>query len=78
MRCSTASARCCASVDLADTLQRVHELYAPLAEDRRIAFALVIENPPPVQADAHLLIEAVSNLVANAIRFTPEGGSIKL
>jgi signal transduction histidine kinase len=67
-----------ASVDLADTLQRVHELYAPLAEDRRIAFALVIENPPPVQADAHLLIEAVSNLVANAIRFTPEGGSVKL
>jgi len=32
----------------------------------------------PVQADPQLLIEALSNLVSNAIKFTPAGGSIAL
>lgn len=67
-----------AEVDVADTLRRVHELYAPLAEDKGVAFALAVDDPPPVSADPHLLIEALSNLVANAIKFTPAGGTVEL
>jgi signal transduction histidine kinase len=67
-----------AEVDLSDTLRRVHELYAPLAEDKSVAFALALDHPQPVNADAHLLIEALSNLVANAIKFTPAHGTVEL
>ena len=67
-----------AEVDLGDTLRRVQELYAPLAEDKGVRLALAIDDPPLVNADAHLLIEALSNLVANAIKFTPAHGTVEL
>jgi signal transduction histidine kinase len=65
-------------VDLGETLLRIHELYAPLAEDKNIAFTLTAAALPPLQADAHLLFEAISNLVDNAIKFTPAHGKIEL
>ncbi|MEP6483785.1 MAG: HAMP domain-containing sensor histidine kinase [Rudaea sp.] len=65
-------------VDLRETLERVHELYVPLAEEKHIAFALDATNLPPVQADAPLLFEAIGNLVDNAIKFAPSHGRVKL
>ncbi|MDR3386322.1 MAG: HAMP domain-containing sensor histidine kinase [Rudaea sp.] len=65
-------------VDLGETLQRIHELYAPLAEEKNIVFTLTAAALPPLQADAHLLFEAISNLVDNAIKFTPAQGRIEL
>jgi signal transduction histidine kinase len=67
-----------AEVDLGDTLRRVHELYAPVAEDKGVALTLTVDHPQPASADAHLLIEALSNLVANAIKFTPADGTVQL
>ena len=65
-------------VDLADTLRRVHELYAPVAEDKGIALNLSAPSVPVVQGDAPLLFEAISNLVDNAIKFTPPRGKVEL
>src|SRR5262249_22048365 len=65
-------------VDPRETLQRVHELYAPLAEEKGIALALETEPLRPVSADAPLLFEALSNLVDNAIKFTPAQGRVTL
>ncbi len=65
-------------VDLGETLQRVHELYAPLAEEKNIAFTFTADALPSLRADAHLLFEAISNLVDNAIKFTPAQGSVEL
>jgi signal transduction histidine kinase len=65
-----------ASVDLGETLRQVHELYAPLAEDNAIAFRLEAALRTNIQADPHLLFEAFSNLVANAIKFSPHGGKV--
>ena len=64
------------SVDLGEILRQVHELYAPLAEDHAIAFRLEVPARTTVHGDPHLLFEAFSNLVANAIKFTPEGGRV--
>lgn len=64
------------SVDLGEILRQAHELYAPLAEDRAIAFRLDVPSRTTVHGDPHLLFEAFSNLVANAIKFTPESGSV--
>jgi signal transduction histidine kinase len=66
------------AVDLGETLQRVHELYAPLAEDQHLQFELHAESGLIVQADPDLLFEAVGNLVSNAIKFTPAGGWVTL
>lgn len=65
-----------ASVDLGTTLRQVHELYAPLAEDNGIAFHVELPVEATLHADPHLLFEALSNLVANAIKFTPAGGKV--
>ena len=69
---------CFAEVDIADVLNQVHEFYAPVAEDRGQPFALDVQTLAPIRADAHLLFEALANLVGNAIKFTPPGGSIRL
>jgi signal transduction histidine kinase len=67
-----------AEVDIADTLRQVHELYTPVAEDKGVKLELSAKGTAPVNADAHLLIEALSNLVANAIKFTPAHGTVEL
>ena len=66
------------TVDPRETLQRVHELYAPLAEEKGLTLALESEKLAPVSADAPLLFEALSNLVDNAIKFTPAPGRVTL
>jgi signal transduction histidine kinase len=66
------------SVDPGETLRRVHELYAPLAEEKEIAFTLDLDAVPALRADGHLLFEALANLVENAIKFTPHGGHVLL
>jgi len=66
-------------VDLVATLDHVREIYAPLAEDKHIAFAFEIgPEIAPVHGDPHLLLEAMSNIVDNAIKFTPSGGRIQI
>ena len=66
------------NVDLGAILHEVHELYAPLAEDNAIAFRVEPPLPATVHGDPHLLFEAFSNLVANAIKFTPRGGMVSV
>lgn len=66
------------AVDLGDTVQHVHELYAPLAEDQQLQFELHVDPGLIAQADPDLLFEALGNLVGNAIKFTPAGGRVTL
>ena len=65
-------------VDLAELLQAVHELYQPIAEDRGVALALDLDGKASVAGDHDLLLEAVANLVDNAVKFTPAAGSVAL
>jgi signal transduction histidine kinase len=54
------------------------ELYGPIAEERNIAFRLALAAVPPIEGDRELLLEALANLLGNAIKFTPEGGEVSL
>jgi signal transduction histidine kinase len=67
-----------AKVKLETLVQEVGELYEPLAESRSIQFVMQIEPMPEIHGDHNLLFEALSNLVDNAIKFTPEGGTVKM
>jgi signal transduction histidine kinase len=66
------------TVALADLVREVGDMYEPIAEDNGIA--LLIESPHElsVHGDRDLLIEAVANLVDNAIKFTPAGGQVDI
>lgn len=68
-----------APVELAALLVEIAELYAPIAEERRIRLTVAVP-PAPVSADGDrdLLLEALANLVGNAIKFTQEGGIVAL
>jgi signal transduction histidine kinase len=65
-------------VALADLVREVGDMYEPIAEDKGIA--LVIHSPQElsVHGDRDLLIEAVANLVDNAVKFTPAGGQVEI
>ena len=65
-------------VDLAEILREVHALYLPLAEDRGQQLLLQLPGLPMIRADRHLLLEAFSNLVGNAIKFSPPGGCVEI
>ena len=65
-------------VDLAALLTEVAESYEPIAEEKDVTLTTSVLSPATVRADPGLLLEAVANLVQNAIKFTPSGGLVAL
>ncbi len=65
-------------VALGDLVREVSDMYEPIAEDKGIA--LLVHSPHELSAhgDRDLLIEAVANLVDNAVKFTPAGGQVEI
>jgi signal transduction histidine kinase len=69
---------CFETMDLGVVLKNVHDFYAPLAEDRHQVFELDVGALPVLRGDPQLMFEAFANLVGNAIKFTPNGGAIRM
>ena len=63
-------------VDLAAVVRDVIELYEPLAQEKNLAFRVNVAETESMDGDRDLLFQAVANLVDNAIKYTPAGGSI--
>jgi signal transduction histidine kinase len=67
-----------ADASLADIIREVDELYEPIADDKQVALHVDLEADAKVKCDRGLLLEAVANLVDNAVKFTPAGGSVTI
>jgi PAS domain S-box-containing protein len=65
-------------VQLAPLLREAGDLYEPIAENKRVTLQIATPDRASVRGDRDLLFEAVTNLVDNAVKFTPEGGRVEL
>jgi signal transduction histidine kinase len=65
-------------VDVAGLLRSVADLYALVAEEKSIALQLEAAAGLTVQADPTRLRQVLANLVDNAVKYTPPGGSVWL
>ena len=65
-------------VDLADVVRTAAELNGNLAEAKTQRMILDIDGPLPVSCDPDRLAEAIDNLVSNAVKYTPVGGTVAL
>ena len=65
-------------VDLAALVHDAAELYEALAEEKCVRFSTQVEASVAVDGDRDLLFQAITNLLDNAIKYTPKGGEVLL
>ena len=67
-----------ARFDAAPLLTDLAELYGALAEERGLTLDLDVPPRLPAFGDRELIQQAVANLLDNAVKFSPEGGEVRL
>lgn len=65
-------------MDLVEVCRDVAELYAPLADEKKLRFETSLTGHVPVRGHRQMLAQALSNLLDNAVKYTPPGGRIQL
>jgi signal transduction histidine kinase len=64
-------------IQVAPVMHEAHDMLAPLAAENGVRLDNVVdESVPTITADAGRVLQVLSNLVGNAIKFTPKGGRI--
>lgn len=63
---------------LQDTLEQVAKSFLGVAKLAQIEFRVEIEPLPVIEADANRIAQVAGNLLSNALKFCPKGGTIWL
>lgn len=62
-----------------ELVEHVATTFKPLADERKIDLILEsVGTVPPVEMDEDRMVQVLTNLCSNAMKFTPEGGRISL
>jgi len=65
-------------VNVTDILRELTEFYEPAAEEQGLKFSSHVNEGLAVRGDQGLFTQAVSNLVENALKYTPSGGRVEV
>jgi signal transduction histidine kinase len=65
-------------ITVGDVLQATLAVFAPLAARRRVTLTFDGVLGQAIHADAPKLRQAIDNLIANALKFTPRGGKVRV
>lgn len=65
-------------INISELLDELAELYEPAAEALGLEFSFDIAEELKINGDRSLIAQAVTNLLDNAIKYTPEGGALTL
>jgi signal transduction histidine kinase len=65
-------------LDIAPIVEEMAELYEPAAEEAGLVMTKGRASPMMVLGDAHLISQALANLLDNAMKYTPKGGRVHL
>ncbi|MGD9160992.1 MAG: ATP-binding protein [Desulfobacteraceae bacterium] len=63
-------------IDLSKIISEACDLFQPIAEDKKIEMKQEMEGNTIIQGDNEKIQRAVANLLDNALKYTPEGGTI--
>jgi len=66
------------ALDLGDAAREVVRHYEGPAREYGVELEAVIDGPAPAEGDHDRVVQVVSNLVENAVRAMPDGGSIAI
>jgi signal transduction histidine kinase len=65
-----------AAVDLGKSARDAYELYKALADEKSIILSCDAPGVHEVRGDRNLIFQALTNLLDNAIKYTPQGGAV--
>src|SRR5262249_22763677 len=65
-------------VDMEQLCERAYTAFAEVARARAIDYRREFDAHPVILTDGDRVLQIISNLLSNAFRWTPEGGTVKL
>jgi signal transduction histidine kinase len=65
-------------IDVADLLKNILPVFTASYESKNITFTTMLETNETFFSDAEILTIVIRNLVSNAFKFTPDGGTVAI